>query len=285
MRKSVQLFLFVLLFVFTSEIKSQGVFTSTATGDWSDNTKWNLDSGTDADGIPDSDDNVTIAATHTMTLISNATCNNLTLLDAGVGTRLVLGDFILDMNGTIQGDLQNLSTTLITSGSGKLRFIGNSRILFGANWGATTTGFNLDIALNSGQTGSTSTSVKAKSITITSGTFLVQNLASSIAGEVRPDEGVANTGTITIESGATLSCLRISRTSAPGTRFGSLVMNGSAKLILNSTTASSTNYLPAVSGGFPTYTFSPASVVEYTGSSSGTISVVPYHNLSIKLNN
>jgi len=55
----------------------QGVFTSAATGDWNLAGSWTLSSGTDADGIPDADDDVTIAATHTINLDLDASVNNL----------------------------------------------------------------------------------------------------------------------------------------------------------------------------------------------------------------
>jgi len=55
----------------------QGVFTSAAAGDWNLAGSWTLSSGTDADGIPDADDDVTIAATHTINLDLDASVNNL----------------------------------------------------------------------------------------------------------------------------------------------------------------------------------------------------------------
>ena len=56
---------------------SQGVFTSSADGNWTSNGTWTLNSGADSDGVPDSDDSVTI--NHTVTVNSTTSCVNLTI--------------------------------------------------------------------------------------------------------------------------------------------------------------------------------------------------------------
>ena len=43
-------------------------FSSLISGNWNAAGTWTLTSGSDADGIPDADDNVTIAGNHTITL-------------------------------------------------------------------------------------------------------------------------------------------------------------------------------------------------------------------------
>jgi hypothetical protein len=271
--------LIVFCFASTGTAFGQGVFTSAATGDWNAAGSWTLSSGSDADGIPDADDNVTIASANTITVDANSACNNITLNGAATGTRLAIGNFTLEVSGTLNGDGTNLSATLITSGTGRLKFIGNSRALFGASWGGNPPSWRFEVALTAGQTGTASTSVKAGDIIITSGTFDLG------VNELRPDNNVANTGSLTIEDGAVLRCLRLSRTGTANTPFASMTMNGTAKLQLNSATASTLNYLPAVAGGFPVYTFGAASTIEYVGASSGTISVVPYQNLTVTLAN
>jgi hypothetical protein len=72
-----QLMLLAIIMAWSGTAFGQGVFTSAATGDWNVAGSWTLSSGTDADGIPDADDNVTIAATHTINLDLDAAVNNL----------------------------------------------------------------------------------------------------------------------------------------------------------------------------------------------------------------
>ncbi|WP_396189114.1 T9SS type A sorting domain-containing protein [Flavobacterium sp.] len=66
-----------LFLIFFQVIHSQATFTSKATGNWNSSGSWLLNSGTDADGIPDADDTVTIKA-HTITVTSSVTCSSLT---------------------------------------------------------------------------------------------------------------------------------------------------------------------------------------------------------------
>ena len=266
----------ILLMAMAQNVIGQGVFTSNASGNWSDPTKWTLNSGTDADGIPDSDDNVTIAASQFITLTANSACNNLTLLTTS-GENLDLLTFTLEVSGTMNGPNTTFSNNNILSTTGRIKFIGNSRALFGSNWAAVTTSLRFEVALTVGQIGTASTNIKAKEIIATTGTFDLG------VNELRPDDGFIFGGILTIETGGLLKCLRLSRTGIANTPFAAFNMNGSAKLQLNSS-SSTTNYLPAVQSGFPVYTLSNSSTIEYVGSSSGTISVIPYKNLTVTLN-
>jgi hypothetical protein len=72
------LFLIVLLF-FSNKIYSQGSFNSNATGNWNAAGSWTLTSGSDGDGIPDSDDAVSILTGHTVTVNVGSACSTLTL--------------------------------------------------------------------------------------------------------------------------------------------------------------------------------------------------------------
>jgi hypothetical protein len=250
--------IFTLIFFCTAVAFSQGVFESAASGDWNNAASWNLVSGTDPDGIPDADDNVTILATHTITLDANSSVNNI-ILSGTSGTRLATENFILEVNGTLEGDGTSQSTTHITSGTGKVKFIGSSRALFGSNWSASPHSWRLEIALDIGETGTASTAVKAGDIIITSGTF-------SLPGELRPDKGAANTGTLTVETGATLIVgTRLSRTGTANTPFESLTLNGTGKLTL---TGNNTSVFPTT--GLTT-SFSATSTVEFTGTGSQTV--------------
>jgi hypothetical protein len=58
-----------------------GSFLSVQSGNWNDTATW-LSNG-DGDGIPDSDDTVTIASNHVVTLTANESAAGLTFLDSG----------------------------------------------------------------------------------------------------------------------------------------------------------------------------------------------------------
>ncbi len=80
-------------------------FTSIASGNYSTPSTWSI-VGADANGIPDSDDDVTISTGHTVSLSSSGTCRNLTIDPTGVfniGTQTVLNYGSLTNNGTISG--------------------------------------------------------------------------------------------------------------------------------------------------------------------------------------
>jgi hypothetical protein len=187
----------ILMFVLCANtfLSAQGTFTSLATGNWNAAGSWTLSSGSDADGIPDSDDNVTIT-THTITLDADAACNNITLQGTS-GTRLAIVTYTVTVSGTLSGSTTSPSTSLITNTTGKLSFVGASRALFAAspNWGGNTQNWRCEVALNTGETGTSSTAVKMGDLIVTSGTF-------DAANDIRIDKGADNLGTIAVASGA-----------------------------------------------------------------------------------
>jgi hypothetical protein len=218
--------------------------TSTKSGNWNDSTVWSCGS------IPGSGDDVTILLTHQITLTQNESVNNITINNPGSNISLVSGAFTLDVYGTLNSDTTTPRADIINS-STTIHFVGSAnRALFGASWGAATTGLVFEVALVSGTIGTASTNVKARSITITSGTF-------NITGELKPDNGAANSGSLTISSGATLVTNgKLSRTTTTNTPFASFTNNGTFK------TSSGTNPLWPDS---TTCSFSANSTVEYSG--------------------
>ncbi|MFM9951767.1 MAG: hypothetical protein ACKV1O_27805 [Saprospiraceae bacterium] len=58
---------------------SAATFDSATSGNWNLAATWTLTSGTDADGVPDADDAVTIKAGHNVTVISGSTCTTITV--------------------------------------------------------------------------------------------------------------------------------------------------------------------------------------------------------------
>jgi hypothetical protein len=140
--------------------------SSIQSGNWSDASTW------DIGVVPGASDDVFIKSTHTVTLTGDASCKNLTLELRGSGTSLAIGDNTLSVNGTLQSTAAaTLSTSLITTGTGKLSFTGNSRDLFGSNWQANTANWRFEVALNPGQTGTVNSNIKGGEILIASGTL------------------------------------------------------------------------------------------------------------------
>ena len=213
--------------------------TSTRSGNWNDATVW------DCGVVPGAGDDVTILAAQQITLTQDESVNNMTIQS---GANQLNGAFTLQVFGTLDSNTTTPNANII-SGSTLIRFVGStSRALFGPNWGANTTGLSFEVALDSAATGTASTAVKGKSITIVSGTF-------NVAGEVRPDAGAANTGSLTINAGATLAVSgRLSRTSTANTPFAAFTNNGTFR-----TTSTSAQVWPDATPG----TFAGASTVAY----------------------
>ncbi|MBA4251427.1 MAG: hypothetical protein C0425_10585 [Chlorobiaceae bacterium] len=274
--KKIFTFLFVVAFV--QICFGQGVFTSLATGNWSAPGSWTLSSGTDADGIPDADDNVSIT-THNITIPASTTveCNNLTVSNAA--QRVIMGgtNSILNIYGTLNADATPTIETIIdctADATARVVFKRTTNgVLFGTPWAAIGTGLRFEVDLPSGIIGTASTNVKAREITITSGTLSVTNTSG-----LRPDGGPANTGILTIQNGATLIVTAfMARTGTANTSFAALTLNGTGKIIFNGTFATA---LPIVASGFPVYTYSSGAVIEYQGGGQ-IIADINYPNLVI----
>jgi hypothetical protein len=253
--------LFTALFLYLPQRVHAASCVSAASGNWNSPATWTSCNG----GTPGAADDVTIQSTHQITLTQNESVNNLTIQNAA--TRLT-GAFILEVNGTLNSDTTTLNANIISS-STTIRFVGsNSRALFGANWGAATTGLVFEVALEPGATGTnTGTNIKARSITISGGTF-------NMTGSLLVDAGSANSGSLTINSGGTLIVnSSLSRTTTPNTPFANFTINGTG---IFRTTSTAANVWPSAT---PT-TFSSTSTVEYAGASQ-TIQTATYGNLRI----
>lgn len=205
-----------------SAISAQGVFTSAATGNWGISGSWTLSSGTDADGIPDADDNVTIG-THVITVTQAEACNDLTISSPSTN-RLALGANTLTINNQLKYGVAPTSDSHITStaGTGRIKFVGASRALFVTS-AAFGNGYEVEVALNSGAIGTAASTLKFRALYVTSGTF-------NVTGEVRIDggsDGNAN-GKVEVASGATLivSGGIGARTSTTSTYCGSITVDG-----------------------------------------------------------
>jgi hypothetical protein len=97
---------------------SQGNFSAKASGDWSDATTWNLDSGSDADGVPDADDEVNIT-NYSINITTTESANNVSVQGTSASSRLFLrpgADLTINGNLTITISSKAL-TSQITGGS------------------------------------------------------------------------------------------------------------------------------------------------------------------------
>lgn len=94
------LLVLVLSLFWGGQAAAQATFTWTgASGsDWNNSGNWTLSAGSDADGIPDSDDNVVFDGANNCTLTADAACNDLTLSATYTGT-LSLGTHTLEVYG------------------------------------------------------------------------------------------------------------------------------------------------------------------------------------------
>ncbi|NVO10091.1 MAG: T9SS type A sorting domain-containing protein [Bacteroidales bacterium] len=210
----------LMAFLLSNGVVFGATFTARASTAWTTGTTWAVGGTT----FPGAGDDVVIPSAYTVTLSANAACKNLTLQGLS-GTRLSIGNFTLTVNGTLTGPNTTFSNNLITTGTGKLSFVGNSRTLFN-NWSnAYTTGWRCEIALNTGATGASSSNVKFGDLIVTTGTF---NLTNGTPHDLRIDGGSDGTGTVSIATNATLVVTGIMgvRNATPTTYCGAINVNG-----------------------------------------------------------
>ncbi len=202
--------------VFSAETPTDGDYRSKASGNWSAAGTWQVRSvgaWGNAGGAPTSANNVYIQSNHTVTVDSSTVgCNNLELNTAGV---LAIGANTLQVSGKLRAytgsavtsssdgsytgtSATTLNGTMLTSTSGELSVVGNSRSLtLSGEWGAQTTGVAMEIAVNAGQTVTLGTNIKGKSWNIATGNI------DCVAQSIGADDGSTG-GNITIASGATV---------------------------------------------------------------------------------
>ncbi len=207
---------FVLNFFLQSAGFSQATYRSKASGNWNTISTWLLLSGTDSDmdGLPDANDTVVIRTADQVTLVSNVGCVNLTILNSGtpVFPNLAIGDFVLQLSGTLNGPNTTYKSNIISCGTGRVKFVGISRPLFGSNWnGYAPDNWRVEIALNPGSTGTSIRSVKVGDLIISSGNFIIGTAATYNFLDLKIDKGAAlgnNNGSLYIAPGCKLACMR-----------------------------------------------------------------------------
>jgi hypothetical protein len=217
--KYILLVLFVILAGVTQNVSAQK--TTVATGVWSDAANWS------PAGVPTATDNVFIEAGHTITVDGNFACANLNISTTGV---LAVGANVLMVNGKLRsytGVAPGVSTsspgaTSITNTSGKTVFTFADSIVKVGEWGATAHSWRAEFAIAGAGVGSIGGNFKAGDIIISNGTLSTSN-------DIRPDNNSANTGSLTINTGARLRFTgggNIRRTGTAGTPCASVTVDG-----------------------------------------------------------
>ncbi|MGI8787427.1 MAG: FG-GAP-like repeat-containing protein [Pyrinomonadaceae bacterium] len=178
--KTVKILLGLLAVMFFGITAQAATFTAATDGDWATTTTWTF-TGTDADGIPDADDTVTIPSPRVVTVSGAQSAQNLTV--NGGGTLTINGT--LTMIGTPSSSVSNSGTV---NGAGSLQTQGTTTL----NIGGT---FIAPLVIVSGTT-TTNSSTIGGSISILSGAILQV-----------PSGGFQtfHTGDLTIDAGGTLN--------------------------------------------------------------------------------
>lgn len=241
--------------------------TAAAAVNWNVIDNWQVWTGAAwvaATAVPGPENDVYVQSGHIATLTANGSCKNLfistgtTSTTDGDDAQVALASNTLEISGKLSCYFSVVNTDvnstaqfiitlsssipskpiIITEGSGgRIKFIGNSRsILVSGEWAATntasTTTFAIEIALNSGQTATMETGLKASSWLISSGKLYAGDKSISV------DNGTAGYGDVTISSGAIVESLASSASngviwksgSSTAGYGGALTVNG--KLIL-----------------------------------------------------
>jgi hypothetical protein len=168
-------------------------FTSIQSGDWNTPGTWTITSGSDADGIPDSDDNVTLGNLN-VGLSQTESCNNL-IHPGGAVLALSCAANTLEVYGTLTFNAPPASHSVITSStaSSGIRFAGPGRspLFSGAN--NIGEGYSVEVAC-SGTSTLSNTIVGFANFTVSSGTL-------NVTQEVR----LPPSGSVYVAAGATLN--------------------------------------------------------------------------------
>ena len=241
------------------------VFRTKATGNWNSTSTWESSpDGTtfvNATTTPGPNNTVYVQSGHTVTLTQNESCNDLhistgtTSATNGSEGVVALTSYTLQIYGKLRcyyssvGDVPGTTTNSVGTGpitkssgsNGRIKFVGVSRnILNSGEWAASNTGststFGIEIALNSGETATMQTSIKASTWIISSG------ILNTGDNRIAVDIGGTTGSDVIINAGATvISSAYGSGTSAVVSRTGSSVggvftLNGTLILLGNAPT-------------------------------------------------
>jgi hypothetical protein len=260
----------VLSFIFSAVALAES-YTSVTSGNWNNSATWT------PTGIPGPTDQVTILATHTITLDAHSDCGSLTFTVRSSGISLVIGDFILDVYGTLHYDgLGSVSSTIITTGTGRMRFLGESGAIFGADWQAQPENWRWEVALDVGAVGYCPTSVKGGDVIISSGFFEARE-------DLYIDSGAVGTGTLVVNSGAGLRMAAgsIIRTATAGTgNFRALTIDGTLEFYASPVGSINADVI-SFNGDVRYISATDQTLVQKTSGGGGSATPNTYTNLTI----
>lgn len=218
---------------------------------------WDGSSWSTASSPPGSTNDVYIQSGHTATLSANASCNSIylstgdTSATTGSNALIQLQTYTLSVYGNLycyygnidinNGSTSDLSITysvyiptppLSKSAGGLLKLVGTSRnVTSTGKWGAgsgSSSLFDIEFALNSGETATIQTSFKAYNWTISSGILDIgTNSISADNGTLGQADVTVAEGAVLISSGTGVTNSIIQRTSA--SICGTFYLNGTLK--------------------------------------------------------
>ena len=305
---------FYSILVVEGQVATLGDYRSVASGNWSSPSTWQVRDGAVAGSgswvtasvPPTSLNNVYVQAGHIITVDIAGECNDLHLSNSttpGSGS-LSIGANSISVSGKLRaysgtvvnsGETvfytqtlapTNLSSTIITSTTGSLRFVGSSRtIIAGTNsataeWGSNGTS-NLGLVefnLVAGATGTLNYGIRSKKIRITTGIVSAGSGNTMATGSNATDSFVIKTGAKFMTSRVVGNNAIGANSSAP---CGLIVIETNAFLEFNVNSQLDTksfvnNGTVIYSGGTQNF------VVSRTGTPAGTDSLNNYFNLIVK---
>ena len=233
MKKCTKLFFLLTLTVLLSNwvhAQNSGDYRSLTSGNWNDALSWEMYNGSSWAAsltTPVGTTSVYIQDGHNITLTADGSCKDLHIGATGV---LTVGASTLTVTGKLRAftgaapgtSSVNPSTTCITTTTGKVVFTLAGPITSANEWQGNTVGWRAEFAITGGGIATMATPFKAGDIIISSGIV-------STNGDMRADLGSANTGTLTVNSGATLrftNAGHIRRTATVATPCASVVIDG-----------------------------------------------------------
>jgi hypothetical protein len=228
--RSVVLGLFTLMCVVSAQAQTDGDYrTAKVSGNWSDADMWE----TRAAGAwaitataPTASNSIFLQTGHALTVdVATASCKDLNMTPTGVGSTLIIGANVLQVNGkmrayagtAVTGAADGVfysSQTLVITGfasasatttTGVLRIVGATRTVFTTGeWGASGfSGCDIEFKLDNGAVASTPASFKFKNVTVTSGSTVDAGSTARIQAD-----NTGATGNITIKSGGRIMSAR-----------------------------------------------------------------------------
>ncbi|MBK8467519.1 MAG: hypothetical protein IPL32_17010 [Chloracidobacterium sp.] len=172
------------IFIAASISINAATFTAQANGDWATPATWTLNSGTDADGIPDADDTVSIPSPRVVTVTGAQSVHILTNNTGGTLTLSVGATLTTD--GTAGSSYSGLGNV---NGTGTFRTQGTTSFSGSSNFTAT-------LEINSGTTSGSGTLGGALAV-LSGATFNTSNQNFIVNGSIDVNAG----GTVTKTSG------------------------------------------------------------------------------------